>query len=447
MADLKGLSMKRRALDVASLFVVSAIFLNACVTRSPSDRVFNLEMPYQTPDFSLAYYKSPELRAGQEKDVSVAVAISGGGHRAGNFGVGVLKELERIQCSDKEYNALKEVDYFSTVSGGGIAAGAYISSLFDHEKNNDNSSYSLAKIIESNRGDLTRNLERGYHNVLVAALVNIRALGLNDRGDFLEEEFDIKLLGSERRNRSLNFGDVFVSKESSSLPKLPIWVANATVYENGSIFTFHPKTFEKYQVAEYTHHLDKWTVKGDYYSIPLSIGLKASASFPGAVPATTLKSTYDSKNQYLHLFDGGLSDNLGIYSALQMLGETDANKKVLIVVDAYNGQSEPFSKNEGSPTILQIFFRSTDISLDASHIRHRTLISHLSRGGMDDKKIDAIYLSFDDLPSVLKGKVNDIGTNFNISVDEQAALFEAAKLVVKSNKSEIVGSIFGDSCM
>jgi predicted acylesterase/phospholipase RssA len=428
--------------------LIIVFILSGCATRAPSESIFNKHAPYQTPDFSIGNYKSPELRSSKQmQDISVAVAISGGGHRAGNYGIGVLKELEDINCQGKIFNVLREVDYLSTVSGGGLAAGIYISTLYDHIQNGKENEYSLSKIIVDNQDGLERNLERGYHNDLTRALVNLKSLGNMDRGDFLEEEFDNKFLGYMNRKRSLTLGAVFVSDKSTQNPIVPMWVTNATVYENGSIFPFHPLVLKEYEVTQYTHHLNKLNINGDYYSMPLSVGLKASASFPGAVPATTLKSTYDPKNSFLHLFDGGLSDNLGINSAMRMLSSTGDNKKVFIIIDAYNGQTEPFSKQEGSPIALQIFLRTSGISLDAWRIRHKLLVEQLSSSSeFNGEKVKVIYLTLDDLSYALKNKVMKIGTNFNISKTQQATLFEAAKEVVTDNKNDIIHAIYGERC-
>ena len=442
---------------LCGILAVTLVLLTGCATRTPSPSDISSDTPNtttvfsdnnQTPYFSIENYKSPELRSMQQrKNVSVAVAISGGGHRAGNFGIGVLKELENIHCNEQTFNVLNEADYFSTVSGGGMAAGVYISTLHDHIHGNGDEEYSLSRIIDGNKDEITRNLERGYHNILTTALVNLKSLGNNDRGDFLEEEFDSNLLGSQKRGRSLTLGDVFTSKDTDQNPVVPLWVANATVYENGSIFPFHPDALKQYEIVKYTHHLEKYDLNGDYFSMPLSIGLKASASFPGAVPATTLESTHDSKNAYLHLFDGGLSDNLGVYSALDMLTETGENEKVLIVIDAYNVQPEPFSKQEGSPTILQIFLRTTGISLDAWRIRHKLLIEKLSSSSeYNGTNVEVIYLSFDDLSGAKKKEVSDIGTNFNITGTDQKALFDAAQITVEKNKTRLVDAIYGESC-
>ncbi len=436
--------------QIISCIVLSLFIFSGCTTRTTSEKIFlngdTEDIPFQTPVFKIDDYKSPEFRNPKQKtNVSVAVAISGGGHRAGNFGIGVLRELEAISCNGKTINILNELDYFSTVSGGGIAAGVYISTLYDYIDSGEED-YSFNKIIKNNRQDLRRNIEVGYHHILFAGLLDPRSLWNNDRGDFLERAFDKKILGSNKRGRSLTLGDVFLPTDSDK-PLLPMWITNSTVYENGSIFPFLPMTLKKYKITKYTHHLKKYDIDEKYETLPLAVGIKASASFPVAVPATTLESEYDGNNLFLHLFDGGLADNLGVYSALQMLSQTGENEKVLIIIDAYTGQPEPFSKQEGSPAFWQIWLRSTGISLDAWRIRHRHSIEQLSSSGVfNGKKVRVIYLSFDNLEKSLKEKIKDIGTNFNITEEQQDTLFKAAKKVVEDNQDSIVRAIIGESC-
>ena len=88
------------------------------------------------PEFDLGEMPSQNRRPAQDPSLALAIAISGGGHRSANFGVGVLTGLEKI-------GVLKEVDYISTVSGGGFAAAAYIDTLLDHlEKGGTHANYS-----------------------------------------------------------------------------------------------------------------------------------------------------------------------------------------------------------------------------------------------------------------------------------------------------------------
>lgn len=431
------------------IFIIYLLF-SGCATRPNADSVFRED--YQTPELDISHYKTPELRSSdQNNKVSVAVAISGGGHRAGNFGVGVLSALEELSCDKERYNILKEIDYLSTVSGGGFAAATYISTLYDHiEDHNNPSVYSLRGLIYDKTNVVRRNLERGYHNVLERAFISIKSLGNLDRGDFLEKALDKKILGAEKRGgKSLVLGDIFIRKHLINNPTLPMWVANATVYENGSIFPLYPQSFKEYKITEYTHNLKKEKIKedDDIYSIPLSIGLIASASFPGAVPATTLTSSYDDQNPFLHLFDGGLADNLGVTTALKLLSKTGDNKKILIIIDAYKGQREPFSKQEGSPVLLQIYNRSTGISLDAWRIRHKLLIDQMaSSNAFNGKPVEVIYLSFDDLSEATRIMARDITTDFNISEEEQETLLRAGEEIVELKKNELINAVYSVQC-
>jgi hypothetical protein len=435
--------------------LVALILISSCSTRTSSFSKFN-PPGNQTPKFTLSDFKSPENRSNdQRKDLSVVVTISGGGHRAGNFGVGVLKALENISCKDKTINLLKEIDYFSTVSGGGFAAGSYISTLYDHLSSGSNfDSFSFSSIIENDETGVSRNLERGYHNILLKALANVRSIGMLDRGDFLERQFDWKILGAKKRGKSIKLKEILIPVESESTVKLPIWVANASIYENGGIFPFIPSTFERYGVKSYTHHLKKVTAsdgnlfsKAEIGDIPLSIGLKASASFPNVVPATTLESSYDPLNQYIHLFDGGLSDNLGIITGLKILLENQNPYKLLIVIDAYKGQFEPFSDQEGSPTMLEISLKTTVISLDAFRSRHHWTINQIKESKNNEGgPIHVVYLNFDDLPENIFKRVKDIGTAFNISAEQQDELFEAGKVIVKKHEQDLLTAFLKDDC-
>jgi len=431
--------------NIYLLVVLIVLLLSGCSTRNIS-LVPPFDKQNQTPNISLSKFKDvEEERINQEQNITVVAAISGGGHRAGNFGVGVLMALEDIKCSNKSYNVLKEVDYFSTVSGGGFAAGAYIASLHDH---NQNETYLFSEKINSNKNEIRRNLERGYHNVLIEAFTKLKTLGLYDRGDYLETELDQKILGAAyRQNReSITFGDMFIEKNSEKIPILPIWIANATIYENGSIFPFYPGSFEKYQVTNYTHNVKKKKAE-DYNQVPLSLGLKASATFPVAVPATTLTSSYDPNNEFIHLFDGGLSDNLGISTAVRLLDASKNKKRVLIIIDAYNGNAEPFSKNEASPFAIQIYNRATSISLDTWRIRHKWISEHFLKGiSRYGEMVKVIYLAFEQADDDTRKLVEEIGTNFNIKDKEQEALFKAANQSVNKNANTIIEFLFDNEC-
>jgi hypothetical protein len=277
------------------LTIVAVAYLLILTGCASKPRRYRSEIhPYQTEPFQensidLSQYKSPQMRvSGQDPNTAFAIAISGGGHRATNFGTGVLIELEKItNATAGKSNALNEIDYFSTVSGGGLAAAAYISSLHDHiffNPDNDQNipKYSFADIIlngdHSSHQDhasspycvsdpmLKDHLSHGYHKDLLDGLF---AWTGATRGEFLERAFDNEILGRRwrkakllnshgklTRTPSLTLGDVFISRtEIDRSVTVPYWITNATVYENGSIFPFTPDFLKLYMISGYMHRL------------------------------------------------------------------------------------------------------------------------------------------------------------------------------------------------
>ena len=276
----------------------------------------------------LSTYKPVQQRKGpQDEALALAVAISGGGHRATNFGTGVLLALERItKEGSPRHNALREVDYFSTVSGGGLTAAAYLGSLRDHLAfGGAADEYSFARAVldpaasggvERQRTDpkLKSHLERGYVNDVINRLFTVAALGTRDRGDLLEQAFDDHILGYQWRRRklasrraagrapaSLTLGDIFVPRgDAGAAVRLPYWVAkrspiplhrdwslDATVFENGALFPFTPDHLKLYQVHAYRHRCRRRShdPAGETYdsflaAVPLSVALTAEVSNP-----------------------------------------------------------------------------------------------------------------------------------------------------------------------
>src|SRR5689334_14830562 len=77
----------------------------------------NLE---HSPLINLSKYKSVHERNSHHNNIAMALAASGGGYRAANLTLGVLLGLEKMHSARLNMNMLQQVDYFSTVSGGGF---------------------------------------------------------------------------------------------------------------------------------------------------------------------------------------------------------------------------------------------------------------------------------------------------------------------------------------
>jgi hypothetical protein len=364
------------------------LLLSSCATRVPSNVHPHDEGHYfEHIGIDMGQYRSvqdrdPDL---QDEDLALAVSISGGGQRAANLGAGVLIGLEEIQIeSSKGANLLSEIDYFSTVSGGGMVAGAYISSLFSHVADGTRSpaSYSFNEAMKSHENAsrfckdtnvedfyddiraedpdqicdpcLRRHLERGYHKNMLGAIRQPAVIFTNlDRGDMLERTFSREVMGRNWTEHDLSLGDVFLPHDSRKVPILPYWVCNATVFENGAIFPFTPDVLERYGVRGYTHDMEKvqcpesdGQIEKEFFAaVPLSLGMTANGSFPSLITSRTLMASLDAetqKNHFIHLLDGGLSDNLGVFTALDLLQQDDrASRKAIVVVDAFPGEFPP----------------------------------------------------------------------------------------------------------
>lgn len=442
MSDKNNKRIKRRfrgALTGAILCLGTIWLLAACSTRNVSLRhPVQQGLLFQAPIVDLDSYRSVEDRSANDRALAVAVAISGGGERAANFGVGVLLGLEALPSPTSVRDVLQEVDYLSTVSGGGMAAAAYVSTLHSHRtvSGNPRETFRFSNVMRRRSDDLPtactssnvldfyqdvvdsgedpttdpcirRHLERGYHGNIFSSFFNPKIIFSSlDRGDILEQTFAKELLGGNWLGyvgaAEMQLRDLFPHKRSGIRPRLPMWVANATIMENGAILPFVPDVLSLYQIREYVHDMSEVTINQgvSHYdfaeSIPLSLGLTASGNFPSLIAPQTLGAEYDAAaNPYMHLIDGGIADNLGIHTAITLLQHplNSKSKKLLIVVDAYPGEFAPYSRGKGGPNFLSVFFKLPSMPLDGARGRARQTLRSFQMG--DNTSV--VYLSFDDL--------------------------------------------------
>jgi len=452
----------------------------SCSRYIPVDRSQFVKDGEEFPTVDMQYYKSVQERPTQNPDLAAAIAISGGGLRASNFGVGIMLGLEEIS-TDNGGNALQEVDYISTVSGGGFAGGALVSALFDHHYFNKKAPFSLAAYVEQHIAD---NLTKSYTGVLLRNYFNPKVwFSTRDYGDGLEKAIDDHVLGYRRRRqadapRSILLGDLFVPKDSARKPVLfPMMFSNTSAMGTLAIFPFTPDMLDCYMVNGYTHRMR--IIEQEQmqpFDVPLAVGIKASGSFPVLVPNTTLSSTYHEERSHLHIMDGAMTDNQGYYTAMEVLKQERAPKKVLFVVDAdASGNLYTFSKSPHSRPPFKVF-----ISLTASglYARRATLKKELLDDG-EKYGIKPIFLGFHtlleraDAPENLPKRIHikdeqkrlieilktdperleardahilyellvNIGTKYTMKPVEQELLYLAGQHIVKIKKAEIEAAI------
>ena len=410
----------RRNVFIRSLGVLWGVLLSGCAT------VGTMPPEFKEAKGLLAGLKSVQLREGQDPEVAFAVAVSGGGHRAANLAVGVFEGLEAVKTP--RGNLLQEVDYFSTTSGGGFAVGSYLAARFDYQRSGVSEPFCFATALRAEKERGLKDLRRDYQSSILVQWLNWRCIGFRDAGDLIERRFDRYLLGSKYRadKTSLVLGDLFVPSDSAASVRFPYWVANATVYENGARFMFTPEFVRSYRIGRYVHNM-RYATLDDPFELPLSVGMKSSASFPVLIPATTLTC---GDSRYLHLFDGGLTDNLGVETALELLENDAAPRKVLLIVDAYTKNDDPYSAHRKSPDGAGAAYRVMNIGLDAEHLTlHRDVEARAAEGA-----IEVLFVDFEPFSVPLEAELEEafecsreIPTSLYISAADQAALMQTGR--------------------
>jgi predicted acylesterase/phospholipase RssA len=169
----------------------------------------------------------------------------------------------------------------------------------------------------------------------------------------------------------------------------------------------------------------------------------ASAAFPAVFQSVTLKDYAQKEDLYVHLIDGGASDNLGITALERILEEkTDANsKKLIIVIDAHKANYGKDPRDPDPRSLLDYYIDSNVV--DA----YQTLMDELRYGKTDnlakwlrENNGKLIHLQFDDLEEdhpELYETVTRIKTNLKIKKKEAACLKHAARILVQREMEKL----------
>jgi NTE family protein len=349
----------------------------------------------------------------------VALAISGGGSRAANFGAATMLELQ-------QRGLLDQVDVISGVSGGTLPAVYY--GLGDKT-----GAFTEPAVREALGYDFQSSWIRRWF-----LPQNIFRYWLSDftRSDIMVQVF----------NNSLYHKSTF-----ADLRLHPKILLNSTIHNDHTRFTFTDERFEALHSVLATYHVAN--------------AVNASSAFPGAFQDVTLQK-YVEPPQYLHLYDGGPIDNLGVQAILQyvnqnILGTSLArlfpNGCLIIVIDATPASEHPnLNTEESSRTFIDYFVDANALdAMDAMLMEsRRTLLARLGippeqqdqeiRGrlpvndphqcGCEVRHVSLrhlLYAGESDADLELAERVTQIKTKFWIAEEEQDDLFQAAKLIMK----------------
>ncbi len=217
----------------------------------------------------------PEFERATEQPF-VGLAISGGGSRSASFGAAVMQELDK-------FGFLEHVTAISAVSGGTLPAAYYVL----NRNRQDWSWETLRQLVGTNF----------YHKFLWKhfspwGFLNYLATEYN-RSDMMADVFDDVLF------HGATFGNLD--------PTLPRLMINAAPLHSGSRGQW-----------SFTEENFRW-MNSRIETVPISRAVAASTAVPGIYNGIALRSYGDDGTyRYLHFVDGGISENLGVETLLQL---------------------------------------------------------------------------------------------------------------------------------
>lgn len=256
----------------------------------------------------------------------IGLALSGGGVRAIAFHAGVLQWLA-------ENKLLEKIGHVSSVSGGSLFTGLLFQGSANKWPTSDQYIEHTLPFIRTLL--MSKSLQA---DAICRLLLN----PLNWRFIFSRANILIKSIEN-------TWG---VSTTLDQIPQNPVWSINGTTAEDGRRFRFKGTMIGDYEIGY-----------ADATKFKLAAAMAVSAAFPGGIGPLTLDATqyrwqkhehWDStkptevitpKYETLHLYDGGVYDNLGLeplFDIGQQIPKKNTGESVdfLIVSDA----GAPFSR-------------------------------------------------------------------------------------------------------
>ena len=368
--DSPGAEVRRGAACRLLHLLAVLLVLPGCATTYP------LNPPLQAVDDGTAYtFKNVVEQSDRGGEVLVILAFSGGGTRAAAFSYGVLKELSetRLEREGRQYRLSDEVDAITAVSGGSFTA-AYFG-LFGDRIFEDYEQVFLRRDVQ---GELTGQVLNPFNWFRLLSPFYTRAdmaTELYDETIFNHATFNdmtqahgpyVVINATEMTlGTRFQFTQNYANVICSDLGQLP--VARAVTASSAVPLLFSPITMVN-RAGECDWEQPAWMQEA------LDTEERTSRLYNLASNMKTLEDR--EERPYLHLFDGGLADNLGlraildgvlrnngITEALQALGMEQTRQVVVILVNAETALDVESSRRMQTPTFKAALSAATSVPL------------------------------------------------------------------------------------
>ena len=369
VVENRPMTFSRAAL---SLVVGLLLLLGGCATRQVNPAIA------QYDPRSGRQFEGPG-RWGDKQDL-VILAFSGGGTRAAAFSYGVLEALRRIKIvtnSGRNIRLLDEVDVITGVSGGSFTAlayGLYGEKLFDDYE--------------------ARFLKRNVQGELMARLLDPLNWGALSSTGWGRSELAAQLYDEILFNRA-TFADLYRAGG-------PMIAVSATDLATGSRVVFVPQNFDVMCADLGQFRLSRAAAASSAVPVVLSpitinnyggsCGYREPAwvrqftdtAKPPRPAARFLKRLQEMreldngvKDPYFHLVDGGISDNLGLRTVLDVLQTFEAlyeagqrtpldytRRIIIFVVNSLSKPSTQWNTSEDPPGTIDILIKTAGVPID-----------------------------------------------------------------------------------
>jgi NTE family protein len=427
------------------LTVLAALGWDGCTTAS----LGNAPLAHWEPA-----HPSPEGSPGPRSDeLLLIVAFSGGGTRAAAFAYGILEELAAtpVVLGGQSRRLLDEVDLISSVSGGSFTAAYY--GLYGDRIFRDFETDFLRRPVER---DLFLQLFRPRNWVRLAS-------PYFNRSRVAAEYYDEHLF------RDATFADL----ERQHGPEILI---NATDLSTGSRFAFNRFFFDPICSDLSRYHVAQAVTASSAVPVlltPVTLENRAGACGYQAAPLPVASNTWSEaavrlrsiersrasyldrdRRRFIHLMDGGISDNLGlrglyervlvdggIENTLRATGNANVRDVAVISVNAQTEPAFHWDLQNVSPDLPAVLDAVTSVQINRYNFETVALLQTafdqwtavLSSDG-HPVRFHFISVSFGDLSDERELRYfNGLPTSFDLEPEAVDRLREVARRLLRQS--------------
>ncbi len=356
------------------LLIIAGLVLAGCASRPINEPITQVD-----PKSGYRPYLLIPKRQNNDPHTLFVLSFSGGGTRAAAFSYGVLEELRRtdIMIDGQRRRLIDEVDVITGVSGGSFTALSY--ALYGDR---------LFSEYEE------RFLKRDVQGTLVGRAANPLNWGkyiggTAGRSELAAEYYDEILF------EGATFGDLMTKNG-------PVALATGTDLSTGSRLAFYQNDFDLLCSDLSKVRLSRAAATSSAVPVVLSpvtlnnYGGNCNFQYPlwvrsvsnpdnRARPAGRAYQRYlemnafqNSKDRpYIHLVDGGVSDNIGVRGVLEFLEESAASaafqgqmgfgaikRVILLVVNSHSSPKTDWDREETPPGMAVQLMQASGVPID-----------------------------------------------------------------------------------